>query len=329
MSTGEPLEKQQSILLETGTNEVEIAELIVNNQSFGLNVAKVQQIVQISRSDITHLPTSHPSLLGTIIFRGRTIPLIDLKHVLFRKFMDPEEVPLVLVTEFNETMIAFLVNGAEQIHRFTWDDLQPLSAFLRNNTSHVTGTLTVKGKDILILDIEHLTAQILPEVSFKEIESDESGEDVREKRQAVRVLYAEDSSFIRNSVARELKKHGYTTLHEVDNGKAAYTHILNLKEKAKKSDKSIEDLLDIVLTDIEMPQMDGLTLCRRIKKELGLKLPVIVFSSLISDQMKHKCNEVGADAALSKPQVGEIIELMDQFILNVDSGKPLPGQTNT
>ncbi|MFH0883474.1 MAG: chemotaxis protein [bacterium] len=310
--------RPQSRLLDSGTNEMEIAEIIVGEQSFGINVAKVQQIIQSGNTDITHLPSSHPSLLGTFLFRDRSIPLIDLKHALYREFISSDQNPIILVAEFNRTILGFLINGAERFHRFSWDDLQPISSFLRNNSAHITGTLTVEGTDILILDIEQLTAEILPNVAFRESSNALQREDLREMRSRVTVLYAEDSSFVRGSVVRELKKHGYTNLIEADNGKTALTHIHSLRLATDKENIPLTDRLHAVLTDIEMPQMDGLTLCRKLKKDMNQKnIPVIVVSSLISDQMRRKCREVGVDKVLSKPQVEDIVTVLDCLIFGV------------
>lgn len=310
--------QSRGILLDTGTNEVEIAEIVIGDQSFGINVAKVQQIIQAANTDITHLPTGHPSLLGTFLFRERSIPLIDLKHALYREYISQDQNPIILVTEFNRTTLGFMINGAQRIHRFSWDDLQPLSPFLRNNTSHITGTLTVDKTDIMILDIEQLTSEILPNVAFRESADEMKRGDLRELRGQTTILYAEDSAFVRGSVVRELKKHGYVNVIEADNGKTALTHVHDLKLEAEKGKFPLTNKLHGVLTDIEMPQMDGLTLCRKLKKEMNLTdLPVVIFSSLISDQMKRKCDEVGADEALSKPQIEEIITTLDRFVLNV------------
>ncbi len=316
--SGKQGKQDRGIPQETGAREVEIAEIDVGGQSFGIDVAKVQQIIQPRHTDITSLPSSHPSLLGTFLFRDRSVPLIDLKHALYRQFIPMDQNPIILVTEFNRTTLGFLIDGAERIHRFSRNELQPISPFLRNNTAHVTGTLIVDDKDILILDIEHLTAEILPDVASRKSGAGLEEKTLKEMRSKVTVLYAEDSSFVRGSLVRELKKHGYTKLIEADNGKTALTYVHDFKIATDKEQVSLTDRLHAVLTDIEMPQMDGLTLCRKLKKDMKLEdLPVIIFSSLISEQMVHKCIEVGADEALSKPQVEDIVIALDRLVLGI------------
>ena len=121
-------DSNQGILLETGTNEVEIIEFYLGGQSFGINVAKVKQIVQFEAKLLTEIPETHPAVLGTFLYRGSTSPLIDLNKALHReKVTQDDERTLVLVSEFNNTVNSFQIDGINRIHRISWDQLQPLS----------------------------------------------------------------------------------------------------------------------------------------------------------------------------------------------------------
>jgi two-component system chemotaxis response regulator CheV len=316
--------RKQEILLESGTNEVEIAEFLVGEHHCGLNVAKVQQIIEYDPEKVTRIPEDHPALVGTILFRGSSIPLIDLQQALWGKPTGPEHSRLVLVTHFSGATTAFVITGADRIHRIEWTRFEPISGFLSATSSMVTGTITIDKRDILILDIEHITGKVLPSVSetdaeereaFQEQEKEKQERDEAPDRSSVRILYAEDSPTVRKMTVHKLAQMGYSNLEAVENGQLAHDRIVELQERAEAEGKPLTDYLDVLLTDIEMPQLDGLTLCRRVKEQLGIKdVPVVIYSSLVSRELEHKCEEVGADAYLHKPKVETIVAKLDEMM---------------
>ena len=292
------------ILLESGTNEVEILEFYLGEQGFGINIAKIAQIIPYDRSKLTVVPHGNPAFLGTLLWQGQTIPLIDL-NVFLRHNRQEVEHPIVLVTEFNGVRNGFLTDGVNRIHRISWQAISPMGALLDRYTSVCTGSIHIDGNDILLIDFEFIISSINPEtsVSFRRMEEESAA-----GRGDKMVIFVEDSSFIRNTIAGRLDKLGFSQLMVFENGQEACDHIRERVDKAS-------GLPSLVVTDIEMPKMDGLALCRTIKKELQLDaVPVVLFSSLINEQMTFKCREVGADAFLTKPKVDELVGVMDRLL---------------
>ncbi len=114
-----------------------------------------------------------------------------------------------------------------------------------------------------------------------------------------------------------LKRDGYTNIADFDNGRSAHECIMQLIKQAQQDGRDLSEYLNMVITDIEMPQMDGLTLCKEIKTKVGLHaVPVMMFSSMINEQMARRCESVGADAYISKPQFGKLVEMVDRLCLD-------------
>ncbi len=292
------------ILLESGTNEVEILEFYLGDQGFGINIAKIAQIIPYDRSKLTVVPHDNPAFLGTLLWQGQTIPLIDL-NVFLRHNRQEVEHPIVLVTEFNGVRNGFLTDGVNRIHRISWQAISPMGALLDRYTSVCTGSIHIDGNDILLIDFEFIISSINPEtsVSFRRMDAKSAA-----GRGDKMVIFVEDSAFIRNTIAGRLDKLGFSQLMVFENGQEACDHIRNRVD-------TVSGLPSLVVTDIEMPKMDGLALCRVIKKELQLDaVPVVLFSSLINEQMAFKCREVGADAFLTKPRVDELVGVMDRLL---------------
>ncbi len=314
----------QEILLESGTNEMEILEFYLGEQSFGINVQKLREIIQYEPEKTTTLPQSEPSVLGTYLVRGQSISLIDLnKHLNPQK---PEgegpERPVVLVCQFNRKTTGFLVDDVNQIHRISWEDVRPMAPFIDKFKPRFTGSIHVGSKEILIVDLEHILTELDPELrkvfaGSAEAIQDTSAEGLNktEQRQQIKLMMAEDSAIIRTGIERVLTKSGYTQLTTFIDGDDCYQALKKIHEQVDSEEEFLQQL-NMLITDIEMPKMDGLTLCRKVREELGLKnLKIIMFSSLITDQMAAKCTSVGANGSISKPQIPELVEMIDGFCL--------------
>ena len=319
--TGALATEKQGILLEAGTNEFEILEYYLYDQSFGINVHKLREIVPFCREELTVLPDSHPSMLGTLLLRGDTIPLINLAEHL-GKGLDESKVSavsesdvqtrqVVLICEFNDAVISFLVDGVDQIHRLSWSQVKPMDQFFESYRPRFTGTVTVAERDILIVDIEHIAYEIFG--SGEHYETGEEDPDMmtpkrKEDRGDVKLFFAEDSAIIRQGIMRVLQKAGYTKVQSFGDGLACWKGIVKAREEG--------ELPVLVVSDIEMPELDGLALCRRIKEDQVLRqIKVVMYSSLINENTSHKCDEVGADDFTSKPDVSKVVALVDQFCL--------------
>ncbi len=314
------MQDKKGILLEAGTNEFEILEYYLHDQSFGINVHKLREIVPYSEDELTRLPDSHPSLLGTVLLRGETIPLLELSQHLGKR-LDPSSVAstsggvqkrdVVLVCEFNDTVIAFLVHGVDQIHRLSWSQVKPMDQFFENYHPRFTGTVTIAERDILIVDMEHIAYEVFGRGEHYQDSSDETEEQTEDKkhdRGDVKLFFAEDSSIIRQGIMRVLKHAGYVQAQCFSDGLKCWDGLLQAKHDS--------DLPLLVVSDIEMPELDGLALCRRIKEDHELRnIKVVMYSSLINENTSHKCEEVGADDYTSKPDVAKVVALVDKHCL--------------
>ncbi|ERP31461.1 chemotaxis protein CheV [Chitinivibrio alkaliphilus] len=300
-------EKKEDILLESGTNEVEFLVVEVQGQLFGINVAKVRSIQQYFPDKVTPIPDSHPAVLGMWRERKETINLIDLAGAIGKEKVQEYEREIIVVTEFNAVVNSFLVQGVRRIYRISWDNLTPVSEFSSTN-SHVTGSVYIDDTEIMILDLEQIISQIYPDMIIEKPQKAVSDPDRHKTREQLFVLFAEDSKLIRSSVAEQLVEGGFSSLESFENG-------LDLFEYLRKEFATISATHRVViLTDIEMPKMDGLTLTKRVREDFpDADIPVIVFSSLINQQMIEKCKSVGADRYIAKPSYTQLMNCIDEF----------------
>ncbi len=312
--------EDQEILLEAGTNEVEITEFLLGQRSFGLNVIKIREFVPYITESVTKVPDSPESIEGVVLLRGKTIPLINLKKHL--KIDEPNSArPVVIITEFNNLINGFVVDNINQVHRLSWDDIKPIDPLFVDYKANVTGSVHVDGIDILLLDLEDIIGKLFPEEmkdlrAFEDQKGNPSEEKkIIEKRKTMKFVIADDSAIIRDLIKQALTIAGYRDIFIFQNGAEALEFIKTKKVQADNEGKDISDFIDLVLSDIEMPKMDGLTLCNQIKHNLNLlQLPVIIFSSLINEQMASKCRSVGADSYITKPKMKEAVRIIDKLL---------------
>ena len=311
--------QKQEILLETGTNEMEIIEFYLGTQSFGINVHKLKEIITFDQDALTVIPGSGDGMLGTLLLRGNTIPLIDLKSHISQKEDDLEgDVRrVVLVCEFNDRVNGFKIDGVNQIHRVSWEDVQPMASFIDQYRPRFTGSVNIDGREILIVDLEHIVAEFDSEASL-DYEAGLHAAEMQEKmphtRERMKLMLAEDSALIRNGIEKVLRGSNYSDLQLFVDGQQCYNQILEIRQKVVDGEP-LSGMLNLLISDIEMPQMDGLTLCKKIKDDpLLCDVKVVMFSSLINEQMAAKCDQVGADGYATKPQIPYLVEMMDKFL---------------
>ncbi|HHX62572.1 MAG TPA: chemotaxis protein CheV [Epulopiscium sp.] len=294
---------QTDILLETGTGEVEILEFVINDKNYGINVIKVREILEID--NLTPLPLSHPSLAGLTLSRDEIIPVINLKNVLYKEGTVGKE-SNAIISEFNQTKVAFTFDNIIGIHRIGWKDIKKPEHMLSSQL--VIGNIIYEERIILLLDFEKIVTDINPSIGI----SEERMANIKvQDRSKVKLVLADDSALIRELIKNTLTKAGYENMQFFDDGEQALEYLYKIVKD--KKDRFIEDI-HVMITDIEMPQMDGHTLTRKIKEHPILnRLPVIIFSSLITDDLRHKGVAVGADAQMSKPEIGELVNIIDKF----------------
>ena len=207
---------ETKILLENGTNELEVLEFIVDGNSYGINVAKIREIIQYS--PVTPVPNAHPSVEGIFMPRDAMITAIDLRNCLQRGQSQPGG--LFIITSFNKLDIAFHVDSVVGIHRVSWVDIiKPGATVTTAEDGISTGIIKINGKLIIILDFEKIITDINPETGLKVTEIDALG--VREPSE-VPILIAEDSSLLRKLIVDSLKKAGYDNVIKAENGEEAW-----------------------------------------------------------------------------------------------------------
>ena len=308
---------KQGILLESGTNEVEFIEFFLAGVSYGVNVSKVQRVIALTNCHITQLAQAPHGVMGVIHVQDKPILLVDLHTALALQpptgAADTEH-QLVMVTRFNKRTTAFLIDGISKIHRTSWADFEPMNTALAGHgAGYTTGTIRIGERIILILDLERLMLDYTP-ADERPAAPPPADESTRRNREHVKIVYAEDSKMIRKFTLDVLQGAGFTDIAVFENGLEADAHLAALRAQAAAGGKTLSDYVDLIITDIEMPKMDGLTLCRNVKTAGGSHIPaVVVYSSLINDEMSRKCISVGADAQLSKPHGEEIVALVDKL----------------
>lgn len=292
------------ILLENGTNELEVLEFELDGNAYGINVAKIKEIIPYQK--VTPVPNSHPSIEGIFMPRDTMITAIDLKNCLQRGVS--EEGGLFIITNFNKLDIAFHVDAVKGIHRISWEQIiKPGATVSTSEDSISTGIVKLDNRLVIILDFEKIVSDINPETGLKISEIDDMG--VRQ-RSNVPILIAEDSVLLNKLIVDSLKKAGYDNLIHTQNGQEAYDVI-----QACKADGTLKDHVQCVITDIEMPLMDGHRLTKLIKSDDATKdIPVVIFSSLVNDEMKRKGEALGADAQLSKPEIANLVRIIDDLV---------------
>ncbi|MEI2470339.1 chemotaxis protein [Peribacillus frigoritolerans] len=301
------MEANKGILLESGTNELEIVEFGLGKNKFGINVIKVKEI--INPVPITLVPHSHPNVEGIIELRGEVLPVVNVADALRFPPSETPEQDKFIVAEFNQQKVVFHVHTVTQIHRISWSQIEKPSDMYQGLESQIIGVIKLKSEMLLLLDFEKIVVEINPESGINIQQVKKLG--IRQNCDK-RILIAEDSPLLRKLLFDTLSETGFKYLEFYENGLDAFNYLENLIE----SGKVVEDEVQLVITDIEMPQMDGHHLTRRIKENGELAgLPVIIFSSLITDSLRHKGQVVGADAQISKPEIAELIQLIDRLVL--------------
>lgn len=294
-----------NILLESGTNELEVLEFVIHGNHYGINVEKVREILPYT--EITPIPNSHPCIEGIFMPRGDIITVIDLFQALgFSN--ESRENNFLIVTNFNNLNIAFDVESVLGINRVSWTDVvKPDSTVSGPGTGIATGIIKNRDKLLIILDFERIVEGICPETSLKVSQVTDLGD---RERNDIPVLVVEDSLMLCELIKDSLHTAGYTKLTIKNNGQEAWDYLLELKRK-----NGVEYGAKCIITDIEMPQMDGHRLIKLIRETEGLKhLPIIIFSSLINEDMKRKGELLGANAQISKPEIGKLVSILDGLI---------------
>ncbi len=308
------MEKEKTgILLESGTNEMEIMEFTIEGNLYGINVAKVREIMM--SAPVHAMPHSHPAVEGIFKPRDLVITVVDLPMYLARHEVPKGEKDLFIVTNFNKMYIAFRVHTVVGISRISWKDIQKPDNTVSGGPDGVATGIAQCGDDLVtILDFERIVAEIAPETTIQMSEVDALG---KRSRSIQPIWVAEDSILLSRMIQEALNKAGYTNLRMFPNGAELWEAVQEWKGAEDQAEH-----VALIITDLEMPQMDGHRLTKLLKSTDGLKdIPVIIFSSLITEEMYIKGKQLGADEQLSKPEIGHLIGVIDHLLARSGAGR--------
>ena len=292
------------ILLENGTNELMILEFKLGDNYYGINVAKIREITKYE--PVTPIPNAHPSIEGVFMPRDVMITAIDLKNCLGRGESDSKG--LFIITNFNKMHIAFRVHSVVGISRISWEAIQKPDKALTNGEDGVATGIAQCGDNLVtILDFEKIVAEIAPETTIQVSDIDKLGDRMQRDQS---IILAEDSILLTKMISDSLLRAGYTNLTTFNNGREAWEFLESIR-----SEPDFYMRAALLITDIEMPEMDGHRLTKLVKEDENMKnMPVIIFSSLINEEMRVKGKQLGADEQLSKPEIGRLVEVMDALL---------------
>jgi two-component system chemotaxis response regulator CheV len=318
-----------TILTESGTNELEIIEFHLVKELpdgskktcyYGINVAKVREVIQVP--DTTDYPNAQPHMVGVFSSRDILTPLVDLAGWLGVPTSKDNSRKFVIVTDFNNMTNGFLIDSISRIHRISWNDVESPSQFLEAGEQDcVVAVVRKDGNLIMILDFEKIIADINPELSMEKYDvtldkSVDLNQRMVQKRNARTVMVVDDSAFIRSMIQETLSSSGYNIIACKDGGEA-HDKLMNLIEVAKEENLPISEFIDGVVTDVEMPRMDGMHLVKRLREsDAYATLPIVMFSSLMSEDNRAKALALGANDTITKPEIGRMVTLMDKYIFN-------------
>lgn len=306
-------------MLETGTNELEIVEFnllykdkqgIEKSQSYGINVSKVREIIRMPK--ITEIPNMPNSIKGVFELREKIIPAIDLCSYLYGQ-SDLTNESKMIITEFNKLQTGLIVSNVSRIHRMSWNKIinPDIVQDYDPEKNSIVGIIQLNDSQILMLDVEKIIADIEPNSAI-----DSGGKDLAFSKE-IKAITAEDSAIVRKMIESRLKAAGMKQ-ESFHNGLDAWKRLQEIADHCQKNKHNINDYLDIIISDIEMPKMDRYTLTKNIRNNEVLKdIPVILFSSMINKDLLHKGHAVGATAQLSKPQIGELLHAI-RLILKLE-----------
>jgi two-component system chemotaxis response regulator CheV len=289
------------ILLEVGTNEFEIVEFIIESNKkhfFGINVAKVREIIKFP--EIVQVPDSHPAIIGTANVRQKLIPIINLSYWLNLKYDYNPETAKVIITYFNHQYNGFVVDDITRIHRITWADIKDYSSISDFTLAEsVLGVIKIADKLVQLLDFERIVTEINPSHNFENATIDMSQSNLRAGK---KIFLAEDSIVIRRYLTTNLEAAGYS-VQSYENGKELL-------------EACLKNVPDMVVTDLEMPMVDGTFVIKRLRELKEYKnIPIAVFSSLASDENERKVLNIGANVFIGKPDLNELITTIDNFLI--------------
>lgn len=308
-------------VLKSGSNQFKLIEFHVGDMIHGINLLKVKKIIEFKPEEIRPVFDVPNGVLGVQEVNDQIISIIDLRTI----YGIPKETKntnmkdrAIIITEFNQTQYGFVIDQIQMVHRLSWKALQPVTESCPSDM--IVAVATTGERDILMIDFEMIIDKLYPKSLKLPPQINTDILDVMERRNNAVIICADDSKIIRKKLQFIFTKHSFGTVTVCTNGQEAYDELMNRNAEASENEASYT----FMLTDIEMPQMDGLTLCKKVKEKFP-EIPVLILSSLVSEQLILKCREVNANAALSKNNLDALVSHIDSLLLEQEEnrGKPI------
>ncbi len=298
-----------------GTNRLEVLLFSLGKdintgrvETFGVNVFKVREVMLVP--DITHPPDMPPSVEGMVSLRGNMVPVINLPE--FCGVHTEEEPTILIITEYNKHVQGFLVHAVDTIERLAWDDVKvPPAMMAQQHGGLVTAVTELKDKRlVMIMDVEMVLAKTS---GFGEAEEEFTGIKQFDNKD-ITVLFADDSSIARGQITRTLDHLGASYISCI-NGAEAWSKLCEIADRAEATGQTVKDSISLILTDVEMPEMDGYVLTKKVKDDARFNdIPVVMHSSLSADANMELGRGVGADAYVAKFEPLELAAKLHELL---------------
>jgi two-component system chemotaxis response regulator CheV len=274
-----------------GSNKMEI--LLFNlgsGEKFGINVFKVKEVCQAGK--ITRTPNMPSGVEGIVSLRGHVMPVLNLAN--FMGLHPTEAYQTMMVAEFNNHILGFLVQGVDRIIRVDWDKVRATEGMLSDKGALITAITELEdGSLISILDVEQILANAFGETIVGNVEKVESTHELC-------IFFADDSMVARRKIIEVLDKMGVKHI-QATNGSEAWDRLKSMADSAQSAGKSLHEQIQVILTDAEMPEMDGYVLTKHIKSDHRFDgIPVVMHSSLSSDANRTMGQRAGVDHYVPK-----------------------------
>jgi len=278
--------------------------------------------------ETTDYPNAQRHMVGVFSLRDRLIPLVDLAGWLGIKTNPDPSHKVVIVTDFNKMANGFLIDSVSRIHRVSWEDVESPSQFLEAGENDcVVAVVRRDGNLIMILDFEKIIADINPELSMEKYDVTQDrkvliDDRMMALRQGKTILVVDDSAFIRKMIETTLRTAGYNVITAKDGGEGLEM-MTDFDRLAQEERMPVTGFVNAVITDVEMPRMDGMHLLKRLRDTPSYKeMPIVMFSSLMSDDNRQKALQLGANDTITKPEIGRMVGMMDHMLLGIAPPSP-------
>ncbi len=278
---------------------------------FGINVFKVRELVALPK--LTAVPNRHPCVPGIANIRGKAVPVIDL-HKYFA-CGDVSNANIIIVTEFNNSIQGFLAHEIDDINQFDWNDITEPPAIVNEMAGEIHGNVLTamsvldNGQMLLIIDVEQIISEVLG-TPYDSIDASVLSDENAGKT----VYFADDSAIARAQIKMILDKMGIGYNYS-KNGQEAYTALMAMADAAEEKGEPLINTIQAIITDVEMPVMDGYVLTEKIKKDKRFKdIPILMHSSLSAEENIRLGMKVGVDAYISKMRPEEFSKTLNGLI---------------